>query len=339
MNNELSVLRYLYKDVINGYSKVDEKEVYISHLKETDIGQIEERKIKLTEEAKEKGLHDEEQKIQLLISQGLWTEAKEADIKKVRSEIIELRETKKKLILGRQIKQINKQIQFKENAYNDLSKERKEEVGHTAEHYADKRVNEELVYKTFFKGPELTDPYFSEDQFEELTNKDLEGYTLLYTAVNSQFSDMILRKISVCPFFLNSFFVCENNTNLFYGKPVVQLTNYQIDVFSYGRYYKSIMADAKNPPNELYEDPEKLIQYYENAKKAKEAKENKKGFGKGKQSEYMGSTVFGASKEELEALAGSEGDEGDAVMVNFSKEASKTKGDMGLNEFLNLHKK
>ena len=99
------------------------------------------------------------------------------------------------------------------------------------------------------------------------------------------------------------------------------------------------MSDAKNPPNELYEDPEKLIEYYENAKKAKEAKENKKGFGKGKQSEYMGSTVFGASKEELEALAGSEGDEGDAVMVNFSKEASKTKGDMGLNELLNLHKK
>ncbi len=99
------------------------------------------------------------------------------------------------------------------------------------------------------------------------------------------------------------------------------------------------MADAKNPPNELYEEPEKLIEFYENAKKAKEAKENKKGFAKGKQSEYMGSTVFGASKEELEALAGTSGDDDDAVMVNFSKEASKTQGEMGLNEFLNLHKK
>lgn len=339
MKNELSTLRYLYKDVINGYSKVDENGIYISHLKETDIGEIEERKIKLTEEAKGKGLHDEEEKIELLVSQGLWTQQKEVDIKKVRSEIIELRETKKKLILGRQIKQINKQIQFKENIYKDLSKERRDEVGHTAEDYADKKVNEELVFKTFFKGPELSDPFFSNEEFEDLTNKDLEGYTLLYTAINSQFSDTILRKISVCPFFLNSFFVCENNTNLFYGKPVTELTNYQIDVFSYGRYYKSIMADAKNPPNELYEEPEKLIQYYENAKKSKEAKENRKGFGKGKQSEYMGSTVFGASKDELEALAGTSGEDGDAVMVNFSKEANKTGGDMGLNDFLNLHKK
>lgn len=339
MKNELSTLRYLYEDVINGYSKVDENGIYISHLKETDIGEIEERKIKLTEEAKGKGLHDEEEKIELLVSQGLWTQQKEVDIKKVRSEIIELRETKKKLILGRQIKQINKQIQFKENIYKDLSKERRDEVGHTAEDYADKKVNEELVFKTFFKGPELSDPFFSNEEFEDLTNKDLEGYTLLYTAINSQFSDTILRKISVCPFFLNSFFVCENNTNLFYGKPVTELTNYQIDVFSYGRYYKSIMADAKNPPNELYEEPEKLIQYYENAKKSKEAKENRKGFGKGKQSEYMGSTVFGASKDELEALAGTSGEGGDAVMVNFSKEANKTGGDMGLNDFLNLHKK
>ena len=45
------------------------------------------------------------------------------------------------------------------------------------------------------------------------------------------------------------------------------------------------------------------------------------------------------SKEELEALAGTSGDDDDAVMVNFSKEASKTQGEMGLNEFLNLHKK
>lgn len=339
MKNELGTLRYLYKDVINGYSKIDDQNIYISHLKERNIGEIEERKQKLTEEAKSKGLKDEEGKVELLISEKLWSQEKEDDIKKLREQIIELHETKKKLILGRQIKQINKQIDFKEQSYNDLAKERLGEVGFTAENYAEKRANEELVYKTFFKEKTLNEPFFSEDEFEELTNSELDTYTMVYTAVNSQFSDGILKKVAVCPFFLNSFFICENNPNLFYGKPVVDLTNYQIDIFSYGRYYKSIMQECKPAPSELNSKPQKLIEYYENAKKAKEAKENKKGFGKGKQSEYMGSTVFGASKDELEALAGTAGDDGDAVMVNFSKEAGKTGGDMGLNDFLNLHKK
>ena len=339
MKNELGTLRYLYKDVINGYSKIDDQNIYISHLKERNIGEIEERKQKLVEEAKSKGLKDEEGKIELLISEQLWSKEKEEDIQSLKKDIIQLYETKKKLILGRQIRQINKQIKFKEKTYNELVKERSQEVGFTAENYAEKRVNEELVYKTFFKDKKLEEPFFSEEDFEDLTNGDLDTYTMLYTAVNSQFSDGILKKVSVCPFFLNSFFICENNPNLFYGKPVVDLTNYQIDVFSYGRYYKSIMQDCKPAPSDLNGKPQKLIEYYENARKAKEAKENKKAFSKGKQSEYMGSTVFGASKEELEALAGTSGDDGDAVMVNFSKEASKTGGDMGLNEFLNLHKK
>lgn len=337
MKNELGTLRYLYKDVINGYSKIDENDIYISHLKETDIGQIEERRIKLTEEARGKGLHDEEDKVALLIEQQLWSQEKEDDLKKIKEEVLRLKESKSKLILGRQIKQINKQISFKEKQFKDLARERSDEVGHVAENYAEKKINEELVYQHFFKGSELTEPFFSREEFEDITNKELSTYTLLYTAVNSQFSDKVLRKISVCPFFLNSFFVCENNTNLFYGKPVVDLTNYQIDIFSYGRYYKSIMSECKSAPNELYAEPEKLVEYYENAKKAKEAKENRKNSGRGKESKYMGSTVFGAEKGELELLTDPE--DGNSAIVDFAKVAEKSGGQMGLNEFMNLHKK
>lgn len=337
MNEEVSTLRYLYKDVINGYSKVDEKNIFIKHLKETDIGIIAERRFLLRDEAKSKGLLDEEQKVKLLISQDLWTQVKEDDIEKLKKEVLHLRESKKKLILGRQIKQFNKRIEKQEKLHSDLYKERKEHIGFVAEEYADKKINEEVVRDTFFKNHELKEHYFSEEEFEDLTSSDLNAYTVLHTAVNSQFSDNILKKIAVCPFFVNSFFICENNTNLFFGKPVVELTNYQIDIFSYARYFKFIMSECKPPTHDLYETPQKLVEYYEAARKAKEAKENKKGLGSGKQSEYMGSTVFGASKEELQSMASV--DEDESSVVNFSKEAEKSGGDMGINEFLKLHQK
>jgi hypothetical protein len=337
LNEEVSTLRYLYKDVINGYSKVEEKNVFIKHLKETDIGKITERRFTLKNEAKSKGLLDEEQKVELLISQDLWSQVKEDDLEKLKKEVLHLRESKKKLILGRQIKQFNKRIERQEKLHSDLYKERKEQIGFVAEEYADKKINEEVVRHTFFKNHELKEQYFSDEEFEDLTSTDLDAYTVLHTAVNSQFSDNILKKISVCPFFVNSFFICDNNPNLFFGKPVVELTNYQIDIFSYAKYYKFIMSECKPPPQELYEKPQKLVEYYEATRKAKEAKESKKGLGSGKQSEYMGSTMFGATKEELASMAA--GDEEGSAMVDFSKEAEKTGGDMGINEFLKLHQK
>lgn len=337
MNEEISTLRYLYKDVINGYSKVEEKSVYVKHLKERDIGNIEERKIRLKEEAKRNGLLDEKQKIELLIEQELWTKVKEDDIEKIRKEVLHLKESKKKLVLGHQIKQFNKKIDRQQKLFLDLHRERSENLGFVAETYSDKKINEEIVRDTFFKGEDLKEAFFSEEEFQELSNAELDAYTVLYSAVNSQFSENILKKISVCPFFVNSFFICENNPNLFFGKPVVELTNYQIDIFSYGRYFKQIMSECKNPTHDLYEEPQKLIEYYEAAYKAKQAKENKKGLGSGKQSEYMGSTMFGATEEELRSM--SAGDDESSSMVNFSQEAEKTGGDMGINEFLKLHQK
>ena len=47
--------------------------------------------------------------------------------------------------------------------------------------------------------------------------------------------------------------------------------------------------------------------------------------------------MFGASKEELQSMA-SVGED-DSSMVDFSKEAEKSGGEMGINEFLKLHKK
>lgn len=336
MKDEISRLRHLYKDIINGYSYVPEGKIYVRHLKEKDVGEIEEKRLNLKRQAMDEGLEDEDEKIKLLIDNEIWSYEKENDINKLKGEIETLQETRGKLVLGKQIKQIKSKIKKKEKLYSDLMNERVSQVGFTAETYSDKKINEEIVRILFSKDKEFSTPFFSQEEFEELSTPDLDAYTTLYTSVNFQYSEKIIKKISICPFFLNAFFVCENNSNQFFGKPVVELTNYQIDVFSYGRYFKGIMAECERPPKDLHDDPEKLIEYYELARSSKEAKEKRQS-GSNKQSEFMGSTVFGASKEELVSIAGGEG--GGGELVDLSREVEGSGKDLGLNEFLKMHKK
>ena len=56
----------------------------------------------------------------------------------------------------------------------------------------------------------------------------------------------------------------------FYGKNVLDLTMYQLNLFSRGKFYKSVLMEGKEPPEKYYsEDAEKglikLVQWYETA--------------------------------------------------------------------------
>lgn len=334
MNDKIGKLRYLYKDVINGYTYFKEKKLYVKHLKEKDLGEVSQRKHEIFEDAKNRGLNDEKEKIQILIDSEAWTEEKEKDVEKLEEEILHLEQSKKKLILGKQIKEFNKKIEKKTKLYDDLASERESEVGFTAEKYVDKRINEEIVNLTFFKNRGLTERFFSEEEFDELTEQELLFYVRLYTVIALQYSNETLKKISVCGFFLNCFLICENNPDLFFGKPVTELTNNQVDIFSYGRYFKGIMTECKPAPYEISDNPDKLIEYYEASRKSRDAKQLKGG---GKESEFMGSTVFGATKEELGAVI-EEGEES-TKFVDFKGQAESSGKDMDLKDFLKMHKK
>ena len=93
------------------------------------------------------------------------------------------------------------------------------------------------------------------------------------------------------PFFINSFLISNDDPMIFFGKPIVELTNYQIDIFSTGKFYKSIMSSRGNPPEEYYENPEKLVEWYESSKSVEAIKKQTEG--------KEASTVVGADKEEM----------------------------------------
>jgi len=99
-----------------------------------------------------------------------------------------------------------------------------------------------------------------------LKERDIRIYLRLYHRVHGLFNEKNFKRIAVCPFFLNPFCLSNEDIFSFFGKPVIDLTVYQISLFGKGRYYKQLVSDpeVKSPPEEYYtDDLDKVIKFYD----------------------------------------------------------------------------
>jgi len=328
----VSKLRMLFVDILNGFSIVQKKpgDIYVKHLTFYDAADVDTFKRKHEKIAEEKGLESEKTKLAVLKEQELWDDKKDARIEELQGYIRNLTYSKSKLFLKREIDQISKQIEESENELNELSFKKIELLGLTAESFANKKVNEFYIYKSIYKTKEMAEPYFSEEDFYDLGELDLMVVCKEYNDTISKFKDHILKKIALSNFFLNHFYLSEDNAKNFYGVPIKDLTFFQAELFGYARYFKSLMTNSKNkPPEDIKGDPDKLVEWFEQTQNAQSAMEKTGGGDKA-----GGSSLVGASKDELSRLGTQEnGDD----FINLAKEAAKKGGSLDMKELMKLH--
>lgn len=327
-------LRLLFIDILNGYSIAyfNNNKLYYKHNTSFDSGDIDYRKQEFTRKAKNGGLPSEEEKEEYLIKEGLWTKEKNEEIKNIKSYIMTLKMTKSKLFRNDEINNINSQIKEENFKLIKLLCERKDLLGFTLEDYANKKINEYYMFNSLFKDVNLKNRFFSEDEFDELENKDLSEIVNIYKLVGDRYSEKNLKKIALSSYYLSLYNICNDNAYEFYGKPITQLTFYQIEVFGYARYFRNALSEAKHKPtDDLYEDPEKLIDWLESSKNVEEVL-NKTDSKQNKNSEgAIGTSIIGAKKEDLAKIGA------DEKGLSLHNEALKKGGTLSMQDLMKLH--
>ena len=112
----------------------------------------------------------------------------------------------------------------------------------------------------------------------------------------------------------------------FYGKPIIQLSFYQLDIWGSAKRFQNDMQEFPNIPKHIQEDPEKLMEYVDvnrNYKKAFPDADKDEGGG--------GGSIVGATKEDLDAL----GIESEAHF-SFDEELKKKGGKLTKEDLLRL---
>lgn len=320
--------RALLSRIIKGYSETTfrKQKVFIKHFRETDLGYMAELQRSFYNDAKSKGLPTEKEKLELLNEQDIWTNEDEKAFEDLQAEIKNQEVTQKKLIIKSQKQILKSKILVNQRKLKEKAQERATVLDLTCEEYSSRKSHEETVYYGFYKDEDLKEKLLSREEFEEMPQIQLHALIGLYAEAIKDINHQNFKRISVLGFFLNSFFLANDDPMIFYGKPVIDLTINQVNLFSTGKYFKAMMTKIEAEPPET-DDIDELVEWYE-ASTTKEELAKKM---EGKES----STLVGATKEDMDGIMDKGGINLNNQVAKYREKTGKTALDM--EDMLKLH--
>ncbi len=329
-------LKSIYSEIIAGYSSFsyNNKICYIKHLTSIDASDIDLKKQQYHEYFLSKGAISYDIKLKEIIDKKLWSLEKDREIEDVKSFILSLENTKSQYTLQKDKKLIDIEIKkYKERLFN-LIIEKHNLMGKTAEDFTNKKINEYYVLISLYSNRGFKSNIYTEEQFDELDQKELDQIVKIYNNKLSIFNDINLKKIALMPYFINMLILSNENPYYLFGKPIIELTFYQIDLVQYGKTFKNILQNSKiQPPPELLNNPDKLIEWFDSSQSAEKMINNpNNGESDDKNIVVGGDSIVGATSSDYKNL-GVE----DNVLNNKLNQELKKKGELGIMDLLKIH--
>lgn len=295
--NQKSDINYreMFRDIVFGYSEIEFQNqiLYIKHLSVFDQIHIDELRNKFLSAAKKRGIPTEEEYLEYLTENNIWTSKDEGELKEKIKYLESLETTKKGLYLTSEIDNINKQISDAEKDVVSVKYKKLQLMTETCESYADKRVSEHYVFLSFYKEKDLINRKFCEEEVDELSKNEMLELVNKYNYKYEVFNDLNIQKLTLEEFFSMYRPFCES-INDFYNKSIFLLSTHQLKLIVYSRMFKNIFENYPKIPDQIKKEPDKIIDYVNAQDKAKNTLKNVDREG--------ASTIVGAKESDYDNL-------------------------------------
>lgn len=262
----LTLLRRAFVDICKGYSKTTfkGKPLYIRHLSHFEHLHYDDLQVRFEEEAISKGAKTEAARLADLYSKGLWSDVRERDIIRQKDGISRFEDTIKVTAQPSVARGLTKQLAEEKEKLNKILNEKANLLGMTAEVYAQRMLNDHYVVTNLFADEQLTQPVFTVEGFDTMEDSLVEEILSVYHSAIEPCGDQHLRTLAVQDFFCSYYNLCGDRLDGFYGRPVSQMTYYQVRLGGIARYYKAIMEgmDFSKLDPAVRGDPDKIEQMY-----------------------------------------------------------------------------
>lgn len=322
---EEKILRKVFSDIIKGFSlgSVNDRAFLVKHFGSEEQSFIEDHYSSIYKKARNNGLPTNEESLNLLMEEDLWTKKEESELYESKGYLDNLHETKKNLIIPSQIERINEDIKEAEEKYGALEVKKQSLLSETCESYAQKKNNDYSIYVCLRRKDDINKKLLSWDEFSELPKAALSEMFEAYAGTVEHLSIKNIKYLAISQTF-TSYYNLLGGKNLFrfFDKPVYELTFYQLNLLNYAKVLHSILENIQNIPEEIKKHPDDLLAYAESSAKNKkivEKSQNKQGF-----------SVVGASKTDMDEMGVSD----QLAMSPF--ELAKKKGSLTIEDFQNF---
>tara|TARA_R110001592_G_scaffold150141_4_gene375829 strand:+ start:537 stop:1511 length:975 start_codon:yes stop_codon:yes gene_type:complete len=296
--------------------------LYLKHLSQFEQREVLSQSKIFEKEGLSKGLPSEKQGLREIINQDMWSLENENLIETLKKEIDDLKQTSAQTFLPSQQKKILEQSRKKEDELSTLNNEKTQLIGLTSEKYARNKVQKTIINKILFYDREFKKGVY-EDLYLNENMKEVELFELQKDFFE-KFEDSKISEAVLSDYFSMYLPFCEDVMGVF-GKPLADLTSYQLKLISFGRYFLNIFKNSqKEIPDNVAKDPELLISFYQNQKNERSKTRA--------QSSEGGSAYFGASKEDIEDIKLN-----DERAIDLTEEVKKQGGSLNMEQMMKLH--
>ena len=170
----------------------------------------------------------------------------------------------------------------------------------------------------------LKENYYTTEEFDNLESWEVLRINSLQQEVQKKLNDDTIQEAVLKPFFNMYLSLCEDPAN-FYRKPIPELTIYQLRVVIYGRMFHNIFQYTEDIPDHIKQDPKKLLDF-------SESQRNKNSNSGGLRDDSDSSAVFGATKQDMDAIRNQSG----GKTVSLAEEAKKHGGKLNMEQMMRL---
>lgn len=269
--------------------------IYVKHLNMLDQVDLDKKELEAFEKAKKNGLPTKEENLKFLESSNQWSKKDESEWGQVKSYLESLKKTKKKLVVPSQIESVQKQIEEQDKKFAVLDQSRTSLIGQTCETYAKSFINSYTISCSLYADENLSQRFLSNEDLEYLDNSDIAILINGYNEAVRPITIDRVKKLSLSSLFTSYYALCEKQPYVMFDRSVTNLTFYQLNLLTYAKVLRTIIRNTE-PPKELMDDPDKLLEWSEKGEKQRKMME------KANSGEKDAFSVVGAQQDDYKKM-------------------------------------
>ncbi len=239
---DIGILRRAFVDVCRGYSvghqAKDGRAVYIRHLGHREHADYDAIQARFEAIAVARGAQTEAQRLEVLYAKGMWSAGRETEIERQRDYIARMEEGRRTIAVPSVLRSHEAQIKQEREKLATMLMDRAKAVGMTVEIYAARRLEDHYLVHNMFTDSALQTPLIDSDTFDTLSDDEVDAIHDTYKAATEPCLEVNLRRLAMQDFFTSYYTLCGDNASTFWGKPVCELTYYQVRLSGVARYMK-----------------------------------------------------------------------------------------------------
>jgi hypothetical protein len=335
MEGQADILLAILKDISNGYTAyqliyTNQTSIYFKHLDHFELLGVRSDYKNNLKLARQHGIFPEKEQIQTAYDNGWWSKQKEADIDSTKTSIERLKKTQSKLIYESDKSRISEQIEMQESRLKKLNNERSAYIVMTAEDWSSKRTVDYFLQNFTYKDKYLEKKFFiQQDDFELCDDTFIDELSIYYYKFLTDFTEKKIKQLALSSLFQNIIYISGSNPKDVFGKCGIDLTKHQSDLLIFGKYYQNIIKNSDgNIPDSVYDDPDKIMDWFDASKKQKETMSNARNKLKNKSGSDNSSSFLFGNRDEVRAIGGGEVS-GDKIIQETNQ-----RGDLGIYDLI-----